>query len=446
MSCRGVGVFVVVAFFVLGLAASTAASSGDLKELKRDLLSAVKMGEESAIADALRELSRERSEEAATILVNAFGRAAAADPPLALRLEESLRRSLEILGAMALEKPLIEYLGAKDAAPFGCVVLLAAGDGLDQDTSERWLIAALESKHEIVLRNAIDRLVYRRSKNAIPALIDQLEDGDKRTRLGRIAIRHGLISLTGLDLELVGDWRKFWEANQESFDPADLEESGTTGVARMRPEDARESNEFFGVEVPSDRVAFLIDVSGSMRIYHEDPTGRESWQARMRISQVKRALIDFVKKLKKQSRFNIISFGDKVETLGPKLLSASSKNKRNAIRFVERMQPNGETRTDLAFQEAFKDLEIDTIVLLSDGAPQHGEMDRRKMRDELLKMIRIRNRFQRAKIFTLGFDRPGKWPPGSERAGQATRTPTTMVRFLTDIAKEHGGTFTPIRD
>ena len=60
------------------------------------------------------------------------------------------------------------------------------------------------------------------------------------------------------------------------------------------------------------------------------------------------------------------------------------------------------------------------------------------------KRVRNLNRLRKIKIFTLGFEGAGKWPPGSKYAHTPVHDPAQLVGFLQRLARDHGGKYTRI--
>jgi uncharacterized protein with von Willebrand factor type A (vWA) domain len=92
------------------------------------------------------------------------------------------------------------------------------------------------------------------------------------------------------------------------------------------------------------------------------------------------------------------------------LLPASKKNRASASRFVSDLQATGITVTDEALHMALTDPTVDTIYLITDGAPTHigsqGDqlpVDSRQLMKQILEETRARNYLRGVRIFTLGF-------------------------------------------
>ena len=137
-------------------------------------------------------------------------------------------------------------------------------------------------------------------------------------------------------------------------------------------------------------------------------------EKRKRIVRTKKELIRVLKMLQKTVKFNIIAFSDEIKSFSKKgLTKATAANRKKAIAWVEKLTANGLTHTDDALKEAFKDKEVDTIILLSDGAPTHvggegraewgGHRDSMSIINAIFEWLKNENKFRKVTIHTLGF-------------------------------------------
>ncbi len=230
-----------------------------------------------------------------------------------------------------------------------------------------------------------------------------------------------LREITGFEIGTAGEWRSFWEAQKRGLSaPKKPRGESKTAVARSR---------FFGVHLESDRVLFVIDISWSMVQRDEyaapgerdDGTGKaktgvakpapkkpagakELPISRERLYRVKEELMRCIRELPPQVHFGVLAFNHELFSLwGARTLKpATPAEKAKAIEWVKGLQANGATRTDLALREALSTPEVDTIVLLTDGAPQ-DEKNKRLDIDAILNQVKEQNRFVRARIETVSF-------------------------------------------
>jgi uncharacterized protein YegL len=111
----------------------------------------------------------------------------------------------------------------------------------------------------------------------------------------------------------------------------------------------------------------------------------------------------------KESWFNVIAFNHSVTQWQPKLLQATDANKEAAYAWIRDMNPSGSTYVDGALRMAFKmagtgdydrtygPVTIDTILLMSDGAPTDNAYPDSKIMEseEILGHVREWNAQQR---------------------------------------------------
>ncbi len=108
------------------------------------------------------------------------------------------------------------------------------------------------------------------------------------------------------------------------------------------------------------KVVFVLDKSASM---NGEP-----------IERAKNALIKCINNLEEQDEFGIITFADSSNILTPKLLKATMKNKKIAIRLLELDNNNGGTEILDALKEAISLLQDNGVIfLITDGQVWEGE-------------------------------------------------------------------------
>ncbi len=365
-------------------------------------------------------------------------------------LLDDILRAFDSFGVEPLAPIFDEYVSKKrDKDPIGCSCIFRFAAKFTDEASEKWLLSGMESTNAITIRNVLEASIERKSKNAIPKLIGQLETlNPKKYKLIRFEIEDTLYALTEMEFDVVEDWKNWWEVNGSHFDPKSVgadDKEKATGVRKRKR--SKDSPEFFGVEILSSNIMFVIDTSGSMQLW--DPATGESggsadWQKRQRIQRVKNQLIRAISELKRSSKFNIVGFSNRVLEFQKKgIVPAATGPKKKALKWVSSLQANGATHTDDAMKTAFKDKKIDTIMLLSDGAPtrQGGNSD--QIIAQILRDVKKWNKIRKVKIYTFGFEGPGRFPPNSRQQGQPAANPA-FSDFLKKLSSENGGTHTSI--
>ncbi len=294
---------------------------------------------------------------------------------------------------------------------------------------------------------------------AIDALVEGLARHEKFEQSAVVAadIRQGLYALTGEEFEDAVEWKKWWEPRRHTFKPADVksnQERPRRTVVRARS--------FFGHEIVSKRILFILDMSGSMMLKdfpsgaggaqeeggpkgrtvvrtkpkEKSPSEKEAEQKalarkredlpleRQRLRRTQIELKKTIDSLTPDTRFTVMAFNHEIKMLSEAPQYANNAFKTKAKSFVDGFKPEGETWTDTALEKAFElKGQIDTIYLLSDGAPQRtGAM---LPTDEIEQAVREKNRFLKIKIYTVGFQQGG----------------ARMHAFLGALARDNGGTY-----
>ena len=282
---------------------------------------------------------------------------------------------------------------------------------------------------------------------AVSALIKLLKREEKRP-YGRLYrdVLDVLKGTTGEELTIAADWKNYWETRKNGV-PRKKKGQATTRVRKP---------DFFGVEINSDRVVFLLDVSSSM-VRKDPPIIREPVDKkkkkgstavrkkkpkvkevdpktlpieRERMFRVKKELQRAINRLPPETSFTVVSFSHEVLFLGksPKLLRATSANKTSARSWVSSMKANGYTWTDTAFEKVFKEVKnFDTLVFLSDGMPRRDAQNKIP-RQDVLKKLREITRFKKVRIHSIGFEQAGD----------------NLKRFLHQVAQDNDGSFTSL--
>ncbi len=209
---------------------------------------------------------------------------------------------------------------------------------------------ALESLGALGTRGAAERLVERLTA-----------EGEERLLVRVVELLQGLSGQKHRrDPRPWNDWLRAL--------PADW----TAGPARAAPasEDpaARTSAAFAGLPIVSKRVAILIDLSGS--IWSLRPDGRT------RKEIVDGKLREALEALPDDTRFNLIPYTGVPHPWKERLVPATPARVREAARWFEACKENGSGNFWDAALLALEDPEVDTLVVLFDGAPTGGTRHR----------------------------------------------------------------------
>ena len=231
---------------------------------------------------------------------------------------------------------------------------------------------ALEHPDWASRRFAVLGMAALRDPRAVPRWIDRLEIERGRMRL---ELADALWRLTGQPfVDSPDTWKRWWADAEAEFQVLDVAELAAREEQReqmrLRQTTAAPA-EFFGVRIISHRVAFVIDVSGSMAelLQTETIDGRPA----TRMDVVKRELLQCMEALDADALFNLVPFNTAVSPwLEGGLVASEKATRQDAVTFIERLGNRGGTNIHDSLHFAFRDPEVDTIFLLSDGEPTSG--------------------------------------------------------------------------
>jgi len=232
--------------------------------------------------------------------------------------------------------------------------------------------AALDHADWATRLAAIEALVALRDAGGVPLLIARLprEEGRLAT-----AVAEALFALTGQNFQKrAAAWEAWWADNGAGFVCISEQERRALEreAAAQRLELTTGTQEFFGIEIDSHRVAFVLDVSGSME---EKVAGQYARQlGEMRITAAKKELTNFLDGLAVGAWFNLLPFNDRVLSWRERMVRNEGEAMTEAKKYVADLVASGGTNIHGALERAFADPETDTIVLLSDGDPTAGDV------------------------------------------------------------------------
>ncbi len=365
------------------------------------------------------------------------------------------RKALETLGQLGDRDALAAMLAAVEDRELAvrCTALDAlAALGVREVLEPAW--ARLADDAWQLRASAIAACARVRDKRSIEPLIERL--GLEQGRLTE-DIGAALDAITGRQYGARHDaWVRFWESVKDRFEiPSDeelakLAERQARTAEKYRPPGA---SQFVGIDTPSRRIAFVIDVSGSMEqeIVERERFAEGDYPSFHRIDIVKTELRRTVEALESYVEFNIYAFATEVEPWKKAMVSANVLNKSSAASWIDRLEAiGGQSKHSFAAsglgglanleggktnawgglaaalaigdgKQRNDDYQAvpDTIFFLSDGRPSHGTF---VDTDDILREVRKHNAVRKVVINTIGI---GEFE----------------VDFLHRLAEDSGGVF-----
>ena len=301
----------------------------------------------------------------------------------------------------------------------------------DDPKAVQTLVAAAKDRSLAVRRAAARALRTAKSKSVISPLIDRLaKESDPQLR---IDVAQLLVDLTGQNMGLVAeDWKKWWEDAESGF-AFGAKPAGSTRVVTPKLS-------YFGIEVSSKRIAFVVDVSQSMLEAPGasgqgwgrrgrggaggpggGPGGGEAKEGERKFDHLKEELTALLKKLPEDSLVNIIPFSNAPQPWKKELHSLKGSGRDEVIAFIRGLTTSFGTNIYDSLELALKDDRVDTIYMLTDGEPYGGKYTASA---DIVREISALNRVRNVKIHCVGF--------GPEAA------------YLKDLSDGNGGDFRSI--
>ncbi|MCB9907825.1 MAG: VWA domain-containing protein [Planctomycetes bacterium] len=219
---------------------------------------------------------------------------------------------------------------------------------------------------------------------------------------GRLLFEFGetLFRLTGHNFGIQANtWKAWYE--KEGQDAKILSDSELEEAVRMRilksQKERSKTPRFFGIEIRSERVIFIVDVSGSMNEVLKGLYVNQKGE--VRIERAKKELVQVIENLAPGTRFNIIAFSGGVDEWSDKPLADSPEPDRaKALEWSKALGAGGGTNLHGALMAALEEPDVDTILVLSDGEPSVGDLiDPGAIRED----IQARNRERNIRIHTI---------------------------------------------
>ncbi|MGQ0613223.1 MAG: HEAT repeat domain-containing protein [Planctomycetaceae bacterium] len=297
-------------------------------------------------------------------------------------------------------------------------VLLGLGSAPDLLDAMR---ALFQDEVPIVREAAAVAAGARKAEALFPELTLLLREGNLRAKEKAYG---ALKAISGQDFRYAPEvWEKWWR---------DKETGRLTEEGKLAAGESISVASFFDFKILSDRVLFIVDVSGSMAWPEYHPN---------RIETARKELYKAIRSLDEKTYFNVMTFAGAPSIWQKKgEVVASPKNVADALSWSEaQLLPRGGTNTHDTLMQAFEDNPlVDTIYFLSDGMPSTG---RTIVPEEILAKVRACNRFRRVIIHCIALVM-GR--PAIEKADKY-EDPDEMADFMRALAEQNGGSCVDIR-
>jgi len=188
-------------------------------------------------------------------------------------------------------------------------------------------------------------------------------------------------------------WKKWWSEHQKEVE---AKAAGLTAEGAF--------NEPLGLENPAGAVP---SITGGAPNPFDAPRGKS------RLAVAKWQLHRAIHELPKQARFNLIAYSESYRVWSPEMSTATPRDKKKAHAFIDGLNQNGTTNICDSLDRALAmagvpptlpgedaaELAVDTIFLLSDGAPNRGRVTDLT---ELMEDVDSRTAASRIVIHTVG--------------------------------------------
>lgn len=337
-----------------------------------------------AVLEALGDQGDARAQE--LLLAQAKGKA-----------EDVRRAAIRALARMGLHDEAVRafFTGLLAARDWEDRVLALDAVAVSRDATLAPKVAPSVEHERIAVRlAAVEALGRLRAAAGIPPLIARLER-EEEPRV-RDALAHALYGLTGMNLyDDLSAWQRWWAAHGAGFVPP-------ASVPPLPAADAGGTQSgFYGIPVSSGRVVFVIDQSGSMSAQDADPkiTGAAGGT---RLDVAVREVLRAIKGMKDRDQVNVVLFHTVVLPWRPDLQRLGAATRAALEKHLLDQQPLGGTNLYDALAAALDTDGVDTVFLLSDGAPGLG---RYVATDDILRAVRRTNQTRRIALHAVSIGR-----------------------------------------
>ncbi len=272
------------------------------------------------------------------------------------------RLAADALGALVALDPnqaehaLERSLGGDEPLLRAAAILLApAGPGGPTPALEH-----LDDSDPRVRRACLKRIEELASRTLPELLVERLER-EERLAL-RLRILDDLRALSGRKYsDDVRPWRSWLATLAPDWTPPTGD-----GEARSSAEEGEGRTHAAGLRLPleSDRLCILLDLSGSLWNLREDGHSRKEL--------LDRAVEELLERMPSTTHFNLIPYATDPSPWRDALVPATPRNVRGALAWFADLRLTGKGNVWDALLLALDDPAVDTVLIVSDGAPTGG--------------------------------------------------------------------------
>lgn len=234
----------------------------------------------------------------------------------------------------------------------------------------------MSDPNQAVRIEAIQQVGAMRLKKSIPVLFGRLELESGRMRE---TVATALRLLTGEDHGTATRWKMWWAGEAPTFCVPPIQVAVDLEAKRQEHQSANSTQSaFYGLELISDRVCFVVDMSGSMSAPAKGTGGRtkvEGEAPSTRLQVAKEQLMGAIEGMPNGNYFNVIFFESRVYAMEDEMVELGKASRKKAAGYIASMSPRGGTAVYDGLYKALLDEEVDAIYLLTDGDPGGGTID-----------------------------------------------------------------------
>lgn len=259
------------------------------------------------------------------------------------------------------------------------------------------LLKRLDTREWPVLAELCLALAALPAKESVAPLIARLKRETGRLRLD---VNYALSCIAGDQIaDSATEWQAWWNKASGKFQVDEERTRSFRGSHRIQDMRVPPLGSFYGLPICSDHFAYVVDSSNSMK--------------GAKMENLRSNLKDSINGLAPGVCFGIVDFGGTVESMNQNRLTDS---KRTGLDRLQKIRLSQGTRLYDALEEAAWMEGVDTLFVLTDGAPVKGQLNRWP---QLYRAIALMNRYRPLAMHTVAFEaRTANQQSLREMAGQ----------------------------